>query len=284
MKIRSARGVWRHRIPWIPALLLTGAVCAILLPLIWTLLASFGMIPDITARPPSWTWPPTLEHYNEVVVLVPGFASEFEHSLVLSGAATLLTILVALPAAYGLVRSRFRGKQHLIQSFLVLATLPVIAYIIPLSDIARRLHLQDTFAGLTLADAAVYAPLAVYVLSGYVAGVSLELEEAAWLEGASIPQILQHVVIPLTAPGLAAVAVLVFVLNWNMLLVPLVLSLNLKTVPIAVIDFFTFERELEWPTAAAALMVSLVPVLALVSIAHRALERFALSAADTSSA
>ena len=73
-----------------------------------------------------------------------------------------------------------------------------------------------------------------------------------------------------------------FVLAWNLLLVPLVLtSGEIKTVPVAMMDFFTFERELDWPTAAAALVVSLVPVAILGGIFHRVLERFTLDAGHT---
>ena len=80
------------------------------------------------------------------------------------------------------------------------------------------------------------------------------------------------------APGLAATAVLVFVIDWNLFLVPTALSLNhVKTIPVALSDFYTYERELEWSNAAAALVVSLLPVAALAACAHRLLERFSLS-------
>ena len=70
-------------------------------------------------------------------------------------------------------------------------------------------------------------------------------------------------------------------LSWNQFLVPLVLTTSqVKTIPVAMSDFFTFERELEWPTAAAALMVSLLPLAALVAVAHRALQRFTLAPVD----
>jgi len=168
-----------------------------------------------------------------------------------------------------------------VQSFLVLATLPVIAYVIPLSELARHVHLRDTFVGMALANAAVFAPLALYVVYRYVAQIPAELEEAAFLEGASLSRVLWEVIAPAAAPGLAATVLLVFVLNWNMLLVPLALAVRIKTIPMAIIDFFTFEREVEWSIAAAALIVSLVPVVAIVAVAHRILERFSLGPPTT---
>ena len=145
------------------------------------------------------------------------------------------------------------------------------------SRVSRRLVLQAGAAstilgapGLLLAQTAVLAPLAVYVLHGYLAQLSTELEEAATLEGASAWQVLGTVVLPVAAPGVAATALILFVLSWNQFLVPLVLTTSqVKTIPVAISDFFTFERELEWPTAAAALMVSLLPLAALVAVAYR---------------
>ncbi len=257
-------------------LILSATVSVITLPLIWTVLASFDLKPDLTASPPTLTWPPSAAAYAEVVVAVPGFAQEFINSLLLATVATVAAVAAAFLAACSLVRMRFGGKHLLVQSLLVLATLPVIAYIIPLAEIVRHLRLRDTFVGLALADAVVFAPLALYILYRYVAQIPLELEEAALLEGASLLRVAWEVIAPATAPGLAATGLLVFVLNWNLLLVPLAVAVRIKTMPMAIIDFFTFEREVEWSTAAAALIVSLAPVIAIVALAHRVLERFSL--------
>ena len=260
-------------------LALLAITCAFLLPLAWTGLASVGVLPDNSSQPPSWTGRVTLEHYAEIGLAEPAFWQELATSTAAALLAACLTVAVSLPAAFGLARSRIRVGQTLTQAFLVLASLPVMAYVIPLSDLSRRLHLIDTFAGVTLAEAAVTAPLAVFVLHGAVAQLSTEWEEAAVIDGAGLSRILARVVVPLIAPSVAATLVVLFVLDWNMLLVPLVLtSGEVKTIPVAMSDFFTFERELEWPVAAAALMVSLAPLAVLVGLFHRVLERFALLA------
>jgi multiple sugar transport system permease protein len=247
------------------------------LPLIWTTLASFRILPDNTQSPPTWT-PPLLDNYTgEIGIAEPTFVQELATSAALSLGATCLTVALSFLAAYSLARSRFRGRNLLVQISLVLASLPVMAYIVPLSEAMRRARLEDTFIGILLAQTAILAPLAVYVLYGYLAQLSTELEEAATLEGASAWQVLSGVVLPLAAPSVAAIALILFVLSWNQFLVPLVLTTSqVKTIPVAMSDFFTFERELEWPTAAAALIVSLLPLAVLVTVAHRALEQFNL--------
>ncbi len=252
---------------------------AFLLPLAWTGLAAVGVLPDDSTRPPSWTGPPTLDHIAEIGVAEPTFWQELATSTLAAILAACLAVAVAFPAAFALARSRFRGGRTATQGFLVLASLPVMTYVIPLADLSGRVHLIDTFAGITLAEAAVTAPLAVFVLHGAVAQLPTDWEEAAVIDGAGLLRILGGILLPLIAPSVAATLVVMFVLDWNMLLVPLVLtSGEVKTVPVALSDFFTFERELDWPTAAAALMVSLAPLAVLVGVFHRVLERFVLQA------
>jgi ABC-type glycerol-3-phosphate transport system permease component len=262
-------------------ILLAGTLVLFLLPLAWTALASFGLLPDNSTRPPSWTGPVTLDHFDEIGVAEPTFWQELATSTASAACAAALTVCVSFLGAYGLSRSSFRGGRMLTQGFLVLASLPVMAYVIPLSDVMRRVHLSDTFAGVVVAEAAVTAPLAVFVLHGALAQLSPEWEEAAVLDGAGLLRVLGQVVVPLVAPSLAATAIVLFVIDWNMLLVPLVLaSGEVKTVPVALSDFFTFERELDWPTAAAALIVSLAPLALLVAVFHRLLGRFRLDASS----
>ena len=253
------------------------------LPILWTLLASLGVHPDNAAFPPRWSLPPTLERYAEVGVAEQGFWGELAASLTTSTAATLLTVLIAFLAASSLVHSRLRERKWLIQGFLVLASLPLMAFAIPLNDTVRMLRLHDTFAGVVLAQAAIFAPLAVYVLFGYLSQVTPDFEEAARLDGASPWRILALVILPMNASGAAATAIIIFVLNWNCFLAPMVLTIHhVRTIPLAMSDFFTLDRELEWPSAAAALTVTLVPLVALVAAFHRALQRFFLGSAGDS--
>ncbi len=259
------------------AVLLAAALSAFLLPLAWTALASLGLLPDNSSRPPSWRGSVTFEHFSGIGAAEPAFWQELATSTASAASAAALAVSVSFLAAYGLARSSFRGDRLVTQGFLVLASLPVMAYVIPLSDLMRRAHLVDTLAGVVLAEAAVTAPLAVYVLHGAIRQLSPELEEAAYLDGAGLLRVLGRIVLPVLAPSVAATAIVLFVIDWNLLLIPLVLtSGEIKTIPVAMSDFFTFERELDWPVAAAALIVSLAPVALLVSIFHGVLARFSL--------
>jgi ABC-type glycerol-3-phosphate transport system permease component len=261
------------------ALVLGGALIIFCLPLLWTILASFNILPNDATSPPHWNihWT-SLNYTEEIGVAEPTFVQELATSTGLSLAATLLTLTIAVPAAYALARSDSLRAHPWVQGCLVLASLPVMAYIVPLSDLIGRMRLDDHFAGLVLAQTAVYSPLAVYVLYGYVKQLSSELEDSAHLDGATLWQTFTRIVLPLTLSGIAATGIIIFVLDWNQLLIPLVLTAGgVKVLPVAMSDFFTFERELDWPTAAAALTVSLIPLFVFIGLAHRALEEFTLT-------
>lgn len=250
-----------------------------LIPLVWTALASIGITPDDTSSPPRWALAPSFSEYvDEIGVAEPRFVQELVTSAFVAAAATALTTSAAFLAAYAITRSGWRAKNALAQAFLVTASLPLVAYAIPLGEAVRRAQLSDTLIAVVLTQSAVYTPLAVYVLRGYLADISPAYEEAAMLEGAGVLNVIARVVLPMAAPGLAATALVLFVLNWNSFLLPLILaSERVKTIPVAMSDFFTFERELDWHTAAAALIASLAPLAVLVAIAHQMLERFRLA-------
>jgi ABC-type glycerol-3-phosphate transport system permease component len=259
------------------AILITVALAAFCLPIAWTLLASFGIRPDASSYPPKWTFPPFLDEYKEVGIAEKGFWNEILASTTTSVVSTAATTLACFLAAYALVHSRLRRKTRVAQGFLVLASLPVMAYVIPLNDTIKAMSLYDTFAGVSLAQAAIFAPLGLYVLFGYLSQVSFDFEEAARLEGASPVRTLLRVILPMNAPGVAATAIVIFVLNWNSFLAPMIVSTShVRTIPMAMSDFFMVDRELEWPTAAAALIASVLPVVAVVAVTHRMLERFFL--------
>ena len=268
----------RRRDAAIRGILLGIAVAIVLLPIAWTALAAVGIEPDNRTSPPTWVGAPTFDHLAEVSVIEPDFWQELATSVGVSLSAAIVSAAISFLAAYGIVRSTGRAIQRLNPALLVLATLPAMAYVLPLRDVLRHIGWLDTIPGIILAEAAATAPLAVYVFSAHLVGLSRDGEEAASLDGASLPRVLRDVVIPAVAPLIAATAIVLFVLDWNLLLTPLVLTgIKIRTLPVVLTDFFTLEREVDWPTAAAALTISLAPLVVLVGLLYRVVERFSLA-------
>ena len=279
---RTAR---RRRDGIVRGVLLAVTIAVVVVPLLWTLLAAIGIEPDNNTTPPRLVGAPSLSHLADVSAVEPAFWQELLTSVGVSAAAAMSATAISFLAAYGLARSVRPALRRLNPGLLMLATLPVMAYILPLSDVLRRLGLLDTLTGITLAEAAATAPLAVYVLAAHLVGAPTDCEEAARLDGASLVRTLRVVVLPAAAPVVAATAIVLFVLDWNLLLTPLVLTgIDVRTLPVVLTDFFTLEREVNWPTAAAALTISLVPLILLVGVLHRFVERFSLGVASSSAA
>jgi ABC-type glycerol-3-phosphate transport system permease component len=242
---------------------LIAALC--LLPLLWTSLASLGMRTALPAKgsPPQ---SPTLEHFAELGLAEQGFWSELATSAAVAVFSAAISIAAAFPAAYALARSRRRRANAIAQLFLVLASLPLMAYVFPLEQTLRALQLLDRLPGLVLAQSALLSPLAVYLLFGALLSSPRDVEEAAHLEGAGLARILFRVILPMNAGIVAAVGSLILVLDWNSYLAPLVLAGgHVRPLPLGLSDFLTSDRELEWPTAAAALIVALLPLIALLA-------------------
>lgn len=262
---------------WKPLVRMVGLGLMVLLclvPLLWTFLAAFGLEPDGQG----WQGQLTVDHFAEVGSFDPAFSGGFIYTLFVSVVGTFITLACGLPAAYRLSQLHQSWVARLIMPLLlVLAVVPIIGYGLPLSDLARRLGLYGNFVGLVLAYGGVQLPLALWILRGYFFQLPPSLEEAAILEGASWGTVLWRVVFPLVAGGVVATGVLVFVLNWNLFLLPTLLTeRSPEVLPMVMRDFFAFERELEWPTAAAALLASLAPAFILMLVAQRTLDKFSL--------
>lgn len=257
-----------------------GVVVAVL-PIVWMVLASFGLLPNNTLSPPTWSLPPSLDSYFQIRNEQTFFWIEFLVSLVKAAATSGITTVVAFLATYALARSVTKYQAVLLQCCLVLASIPAISYAIPLREMIRPIKLYDTFVGVVLAETALFAPLSAYILFRYIGQIPAESEEAARLEGASLAQILWHIVLPVIMPGIVATAMVVFVLSWNQFILPLVLtSTRIRVLPVMMRDFFALEREFEWPVGAAVIVLSLLPVSILVIAAHRVFEQFTLVSAE----
>jgi len=245
------------------------ALCC-LFPFAWMAVSSFKTASELYAVPPAW-WPsaPTLDNYRRVL-----FASNvpryFLNSLVISAGSTGLALGLALFAAYGFARFRFPGRRSSLAFVMAGQLLPTAAIIVPLFMALRALGLVNTYLGLILVYTILTLPLSVWMLSGYIRAVPVELEEAATIDGASRLGVLFRITLPLCVPGIAAVVVYAFVTTWNEFIFALVFAQDshVKTLPIGLAEF-TSEFTTDWGAVMAASMVMTVPVV----VAFLALQR-----------
>ncbi|MEY2605396.1 MAG: raffinose/stachyose/melibiose transport system permease protein [Verrucomicrobiota bacterium] len=225
----------------------------------------FGSLKTETAFLANPVSPPTtfeLRNYqfawNEA--RIPKFAL---NSLIVSAGTVLLTLVTGSMAAFALSRIRFRGRSSIYLAFVLLLTVPVQIYIIPLYIIIVRAHLSDSLVGLILPYTTGSLPLAVFLLKTYFDQLPSEVMDAARLDGCSNRMILLKVVLPLSRPVLSTVAIFTFVQSWNEFFLALVFIHNpdLQTLPLGLQAFFVNQYETQFPQLFATLALSIAPVV-----------------------
>jgi multiple sugar transport system permease protein len=261
---------------WVARGTVLAALVLALFPVYWIVLTAFRPREEIFTSP-ARLWPGvlSLDALRSV-----WFGSDTQApvlpflgtSAVVAATSTLLTLLLAVPAAVALGRQRIGGR-FLPMWILSQRFMPAVALVVPLYMIFNALRLVDTHAGLIGLYAATNLPLAVWLLLGYVEGLPAELEEAAAVDGASPPQTFLRVILPLLRPGIAVAAVFVFIAAWNEYLLAYQLAGDeVATVPVYLPRLRSAIAQLYGEIAAASLL-SVLPSLGFAWILQRHLGR-----------
>ncbi len=249
-------------------------------PIYWTITVSFKPEGEYFSRVPHWVPKrPTLSHYKEVIfppkkviekktavgvvsVGQIGTVLRFAYnSLLIAGGSVLLSLLLAIPAAYALARFDFRAKDNLLFYILSTRMFPPIALAIPLFLLYRDIKLLDTHLGMILIYTVFNLSFAIWMLKGFFQDIPKEIEESGLLDGCTQFSVLWRVLLPLVAPGVAATMVFCFVLSWNEFLFALLLTrAQATTLPVALAGFKDL-RGIMWGQMAAASMFCIVPLL-----------------------
>ncbi|WJY40756.1 carbohydrate ABC transporter permease [Streptomyces sp. P9-2B-2] len=223
----------RHRLAADAGLLVVAVAFAV--PLVWLVLASLDTEATLRVRLPG---SPTLHNFSAVLTDEITFTPML-NSLLICGGATLLTVVCAALAAYPLSRFRSRLTRPYLLTVLFSTCLPVTAVMVPVYGLFVQVDLIDTRYGTALFLAAAQLPFAIWLMKNFMDGVPKVLEEAAWTDGASWPQTLLRVILPLMGPGVAVVAIYTFIMMWGNFFVPFMLLLSPEQLP-ASVSIFTF--------------------------------------------
>ncbi|HET6469560.1 MAG TPA: carbohydrate ABC transporter permease [Geminicoccaceae bacterium] len=252
-------------------LLILVLVCVSMFPFLWMVLSSIKVLRELYTIPPAWLpEAPTFGNYRKVL-FESNIPRYFLNSTIISLGSTALAMMLAILAAYGFARFRFRGRA-LSQAFVLAGQLlPTAAIIVPLYIILRNLGLLNTYLGLILVYMIVTLPLSVWMLTSYFRAVPVELEEAAIIDGASRLGVLFRITLPLSLPGVVAIIVYAFVTTWNEFIFALSFATDstVKTLPIGLAEFST-EFNTDWGAVMAASVVMTLPI-ALLFIAMQRL-------------
>ena len=248
------------------------ALCAA--PLFWMALTSIKPDKEIFASPPGfWTSNGSFDAYSRLFADT-NFLDYLQNSIIVAGSATLLCIFVATLAGYGITRFRFWGRETFAATALFTYMMAPIMIVVPFFILMRGLGLTNTHFGLTLAYSAFALPFSLWLLRSFFQSIPLELEEAAMIDGATRPQAVLHVIVPLALPGVIATSIFTFIVAWNDYLFARILisTDSLKTLPVGMQDLMD-SSFLDWGLIMAAGVMITIPAL----IFFVAIQRFLIA-------
>ena len=246
-------------------LLILVVLAIMLFPFYWMVLTSLRSQVDNVSRVPVWWFTPTWENYQNVISRN-NFLTFTWNSFVVATLSTAIGLVLGLPAAYSIARFKQDG---LALAILIARLTPYITYLVPWYLAFRALGLIDTYLALTLTHLIVGMPLIVWIMISFFEGVPQDLEEAAFVDGATRIGAFMRVILPLSTPGIVASSILAFIFSWNQFLFSLVLAgPNTRPVPVAVFNFISYGQIDFGGLGAAAVMITL-PVLILTLIIQR---------------
>ncbi|MFC5766013.1 carbohydrate ABC transporter permease [Actinacidiphila bryophytorum] len=250
------------RLPLNLAALLTLAVSVF--PVYWMVVTAFKPSADIQSDTPSFLpLHPTMAHFG-TAVHSPGFGTFWRNSLTVTLSAVLMSLVVALLAAFAVGRMRWHGRRAFILMVFVAQMAPWEALLIPMYVIARDTDMLDRLSMLTLVYFMTTLPFTIVTLRGFLAAIPVELEEAAQVDGCTRPQAFRRVTFPLLAPGLLSTSLFGFITAWNEFAFAntlIIKNQDARTLPVWLSSFSNVFGT-DWGATMAASSLFMLPVLA----------------------
>ena len=254
------------------SLLLWSFVAFLAFPVLWLLSTAFKSSAELFNVSGFWPTSPTLGNFVEAVTDL-GVPQSAWNTFKVSIVSAALTLAVATPASYALARRPSGINKAVMIWILVTQTFPVILIMVPLFLILARLGLVNTHLGLILVYVVWSLPFVLWMLQGYIAGIPVELEEAAAVDGATPFQAIRHILVPLMLPALVATGLYAFINAWNEFFFALVLlkSPELLTIQVNLSRLRGVEGLARWGPLAAGSVLATIPTLILFAFMQRRL-------------
>lgn len=270
---RGVRAVDRSSVALTVALLALAVLW--LSPIAWVVVTSLKSAPDIIRLPPEWIpWPPTGAHYHEVLLgssRTARIGRAFVNSLVVAMGSVILVLATSAMAAYPLARMRFPGRDLVFVLLVGSLMIPNAVLLVPQYVLTQRLGWLSTYQGLIVPEAAMIFAFGVFLLRQFFVTMPRELEDAALIDGAGPWQVFSRIIIPLSQPVLAALAIFAFRSAWNDFLWPLIAVNKPEMFPLPVALALlrsAYSSESYGPIMAGAAL-SALPLLVVFVVANR---------------
>lgn len=241
-------------------------------PLAWMVLTAFKPFDEIYSFPPTLLpVSPTLSQFTKLFGVSSGFAMMLLNSAVVTLSTTVITMVLASMAGFGLAKGRFRGRRIILRGTLLAYVFPPIMLVVPIFGVLADLGWANTRFGLVVAYMIITFPFAVWMLTSYFATLPDELTEAARVDGASNLRVFWSIALPLTRPGLAAVAIFTFINTWNEFLFSFVIAGggDKRTVSVGLAAILRGAEGAEYGVLMAGSVIAMLPIIALFIFAQK---------------
>lgn len=218
-----------------------------------------------TYLPQHWTW----SNYITIWKQLP-LAQYLRTSIVVSLSATLLVLLLAVPAAYYVGRNKFKGRSSFLLLVLVTQMFSPTSLVIGIFREVIKFHLVNTWMALILVYAAFNMAFSIWILSSFFASIPIEIEEAAWIDGASRLQALLRVILPIALPGLITAFIFTFISAWNEFVIALTIESSPAHQPLTVgLESLIGQYQVQWQYLFAGSLIAIVPVVILFALIEK---------------
>jgi multiple sugar transport system permease protein len=240
-------------------------------PLYWLVATAFKSTSDVAASPPDYfPTAPTGGNFKQAFETY-NFAQYIENSAVVSIVTTVLVLGLGIFAGYALARLPVRGKTGVMMTLLMISLFPTVALAAPLYLLMRDIGWLNSYQGLIVAYTALNLPFAIWILRNYFLAIPKEMEEVAWMDGASPVRTVISIILPQAKPGIFTAGIFTFVASWTEFLIALTLDNDdaHRTIPVG-IDLFGGQFQTPYGTIFAAATVAMLPIAILVLVFRRA--------------
>ncbi|MBX3193821.1 MAG: carbohydrate ABC transporter permease [Microbacteriaceae bacterium] len=245
-------------------------IALVAFPLLWMLVSSIKPATELFQSPPTFQVEnPTVEWYRNLIERS-NAPVMFLNSLVIALATMAINMVIASLAAFGLSRFRFRGRSAVMFTALGGYVLPPIVLLIPLYQMISSLGLLDTRIGAIIPHTLLTLPFSLWLLTSFFDAIPRELDEAAYMDGASHLTVFGRIVLPLAAPGVLSIGLLAFMVSWSEYLFSSVIltGRDNKTLPVGIAEFVT-GFDVRWGEIMALGVVTTVPIIAFFALVQK---------------
>ncbi|MBB6733144.1 carbohydrate ABC transporter permease [Cohnella zeiphila] len=249
-------------VKWLVYLLIAVLVVTQLYPLVWLLLYSVKTNDEILsgkffALPESWKWTNYREAYTGG-----HYIKYLGNSVLVTGVTMLCVILLSAMVAYAITRFKFRYGPAVMLVFLVGMMIPLQTTLLPLMKIFKFVHVLGTYWALILPYVAFQLPISIFILSGFMRSIPTEMEESAFIDGASVYRIFRSIILPITVPPVMTVCILTFISIWNeyIMAATFTSSESMKTLPFGIYSFVS-QYSVNYGDIGAYMVMGAAPVI-----------------------